>query len=420
MRAVQTCGAYSRRAPGSLAAWAVWGGALLLLSGGCAKSGGTVSASDIAAEKAAPKSVRVITVRQEPWPVTVRVQGSLLADEDAVIGSKLAGRVESVAVDLGSVVKRGESLVLLDPAELELRVKQAEAQLEQACAAIGKTPADDETSLVLENAPPVMLEQALVDEAKAAVARADRLLPSNAITDAEYETFLAQRKTAEARYMSAINAVREQVSLIGVRRAELGLARQQLADTRVVAPFDAQVAERSVSPGAYVQVGQAVVALVRIDRLRFTAGVPESHASRLEIGQPIEIRIAGVQAPIVAAISRVSPMVVQSSRSVRIEADVPNADLALQAGLFAEAEITVDATATALAAPLSAVTQFAGVQKVWVIVDGQAKQATVHTGRRGDARVEILDGVLPDAVIVANAAEGHEGAVTPLADSKAD
>jgi RND family efflux transporter MFP subunit len=362
--------------------------------------------------------VRVVTAHREPWPVTVRVQGSLLADEQAVIGSKLAGRVETVNVDLGSVVKRGEVLMCLDRRELKLRVQQAQAQLEQACAAIGKTPADDEAATTITAAAPVLLEQAMVDEAQAAVNRADRLLPTNAITDAEYETFAAQLKTAKARYMSAVNAVREQISTIGVRRAELALAKQQLDDAEVVAPFDALVEAKRVSPGTYVQIGQAVASLVRIDQLRFTAGVPESQAARIVQGQPIAIRVAGAEEPIAAKVSRVSPIVVQSSRSVRIEADVPNGNLALQAGLFGEAEITIDATATALAVPASAVSQFAGVQKVWVVNDGRAKQTTIRTGRRDKQRIEIIDGLSDDATIVGSAAEGHEGLVESVDDAE--
>jgi membrane fusion protein (multidrug efflux system) len=386
-----------------------------LAAAGCSRH----TAADAATPSAEhpPKRVRVVTVAEEPWPTTVRVQGSLLADEDAVIGSKLAGRVEQVNIDLGSVVKRGASLVELDCDELKLRVQQAEAMLEQACAAIGKTPDDDETTLDLENSPPVMLEQALVDEAKAAVQRAEQLLPTRAMTDAEYETFVAQLKTAEARYMSAINAVREQISLIGVRRAELALAKQQLKDAVIVAPFDALVDAKRVSPGAYVQLGQAVAALVRIDRLRFTAGVPESRASRIKEGQPISIQVAGADEPIVANVSRVSPTVVQSSRSVRIEADVPNPDLELQAGLFAQAEITIDDAATALCVPASAVTQFAGVQKVWVARSGKSEQATVRIGRRNGGRIEILDGLMPGDVILVDGSQGHDGPVIAETDA---
>jgi membrane fusion protein (multidrug efflux system) len=265
-----------------------------------------------------------------------------------------------------------------------------------------------------------MLEQALVDEARAAVARADRLLPTKAMTEGEYNTVVAQLKTAEARHQSAVNGVREQVSLIGVRRAELALARQQLADARITAPFDALVEARRVSPGAYVQVGQAVASLVRIDRLRFTAGVPESRAGAIRVGQPTSIRVAGFDEPIAATISRVSPTVVQSSRSVRIEADVDNAALSLQAGLFGEAYINVDPEAQALALPLEAVTQFAGVHKAWVVEGGNCAQRTVQIGRRDERRIEILDGLQAGALVVCPAADGHDGPVTIAAPSEPD
>ena len=105
------------------------------------------------AETVAAKELVVVEARFEPWPETIRVQGSLLAYEDAVIGSKLAGRVATVAVDLGSIVSRGEPLVTLVRNELDLRVQLAEAQLQQACAAIGITPADDESQFNVANAP---------------------------------------------------------------------------------------------------------------------------------------------------------------------------------------------------------------------------------------------------------------------------
>ena len=364
-----------------------------------------------AVEKAAPRSVAVTTAAVQSWPRTVRVQGSLLAYENAVIGSKLAGRVESVAVDLGSVVKRGQPLVLLDTSELALRVRLAESQLEQACAAIALKPAEDETKLTLENAAPVMLEQAMLDEAKSALERGQPLVASRAMTAAQMDTLVAQVNAAEARYRSALNSVREQIALIGVRRMELALARQAVDDSHILAPFDGVVDQRRVAPGEYVQVGQAVVTLIRSDRLRFTAGVPESKASAVRLGQVVSLEVAGVEHPPDATVCRVSPMVMQTSRSVRIEADVPNETAHLQAGLFAEADIVVDPDAQALALPASAVTRFAGVQKVWRVTDGRASQLTVRTGREGNGLIEILSGLTPGDQIIIAADQGHDGPV---------
>lgn len=360
----------------------------------------------------APKEVEAVAAQLLPWPRTITVQGALLADEDAVLGSKLAGRVATVTVDLGSIVKKGDPLVTLDRSELDLQVKLAEAQLQQACAGIGIEPGEDETQLDFKNSPPVQLEQALVDEAQAAVNRARALLPTRAITGGEYDTLVAQLRAAKARYNSALNSVSTQVALIGVRRTELSLAKQQVIDSQLIAPFDGVVEARRVSPGEYVSMGQPLIALVRAEGLRFTAGVPESQARQIKTGQKVEIQIAGGVEPILTSITRVSPIVTQTSRAVRIEADVPNPNHALQAGLFAKADVIVDAESQVLALPESAVTRFAGVEKVWLISDGQATQKSIRTGRQERGRVEILDGLPAGSEVVANAEQGRNGPVT--------
>jgi membrane fusion protein (multidrug efflux system) len=101
----------------------------------------------------------------------------------------------------------------------------------------------------------------------------------------------------------------------------------------------------------------------------------------------------------------------QSSRSLLIEADVPNPNLEYQAGLFAEAELVVDPDAQAVVVPTTAVSRFAGVQKVWLIEKEVAKQHTVRTGREERGRVEIVEGLAPGAVLVRSANDGHDGPV---------
>jgi RND family efflux transporter MFP subunit len=263
-----------------------------------------------------------------------------------------------------------------------------------------------------------MMEKALVDEAQRNASRGESLVTSRAITQGEYDTLVAQLKAALARYNSALNLVGEQVSMISVRRKELALARQAVSDSQVLAPFAGVIGDRRVSPGEFVQAGQAVVTLVRSDRLRFTAGVPESRAASVRVGQRIEILLGDARTPpIVAAVSRVSPTVMQSSRSILIQADVPNTELALQAGLFGEAELVVNPNAQAIVLPPSAVTRFAGVEKVWIVADGVARQQTVRTGRQDGTRIEIVDGLKSGNVIVRNAADGHDGPVVAMETS---
>ncbi|QDT01479.1 Toluene efflux pump periplasmic linker protein TtgG precursor [Adhaeretor mobilis] len=392
------------------ASWVCCFGALFGIGAiGCSRP---TPPTDFENSPVAVHEVDVDRIQLQSWPRTVRVQGSMLAYEDAVIGSKLPGRVAAVNVDLGSIVRQGDVMVELVRHELELRVGLAEAQLRQACAVIGIKPEEDETLFNASQAPGVTLEQALVAEAQSIVNRAEQLLSSRAVSKQEFDTMVAQLKAAQARYSSALNLVNEQISMIGVRRKELALAKQLVVDSQITAPFDGVVGERHISPGEFVSVGQTLVSLVRADLLRFTAGVPESHAAKIKEGQTVNI-VDGlnITSPISTKITRISPTVMQASRSVLIEADVPNPLLDLQAGIFAEAEVVIDAHNESLVLPLSAVSRFAGVQKVWVVSDGIAEQKTIRTGREDGHRIEILQGIDRDDLIIVDEKQGHGGPV---------
>jgi membrane fusion protein (multidrug efflux system) len=193
---------------------------------------------------------------------------------------------------------------------------------------------------------------------------------------------------------------------ISVRAAELSLANENLTNTTVKAPFKGLIYERHVSRGTFLQAGEPVVTLVRTSVLRFRGQVPERHAHRLAIGQQVTLDIEGASEPHVAKITRISPVVEEASRALAFEAAVDNSAGRLRTGLFAEADVVVDPGAQSLSVPTSAVHEFAGVEKVWKIVDGVAGEQVVRTARRESGAIEILEGLAAGDVILANAAEG--------------
>lgn len=358
-----------------------------------------------------PQVVDVLVVMPHPWQTTVRSQGSLVADEVVMVGTKVAGRVASVAVDIGDFVHQGDVLVRLDDKEFQLLVAQAEAQLAQACAAIGATVHTPLDQIDKAKSPPVRQEWALLQEAQANYQRALQLQRQNAITAAEIEQIQATVAVAEARYASALNAVEEKIALIGVRRAELAVAQDNLQHAVITAPFDGLVQARQVAPGAYVRAGDPVVLLVRTDPLRYRGVVPERHALRVQTGQQVFLRIEGEPQPIVARVSRISPALDELSRTLTFEVDLSNPQGRWRTGLFAEAEVVVDTQAQVLAVPVSAITEFAGVEKVWRVQEGQAVEQAVQTGRRQGGYVEIVQGLSAGDVILRQAAVGRNGPV---------
>lgn len=386
-----------------------WIGVFLLVAG-CQTSGAS-EAPQVPEAPATPLRLKAVQVQMLPWPRVVRVQGSLLADEHAVVGAKVAGRVKQVKVDLGDPVRQGDLLVVLDTEDLDLRVKQAEAQLEQARAELGLKPGEDEQHLDRRRVPAVLQEEAVRNEAKANLDRAISLAQQAAISKEELQQRQAAFEVAEARCRSAMNDVEEQLALIGVRRAELALAQQNREDADVRAPFSGVIQQRHVAPGTYLAVGQPVVSLVRIDPLRFRGGVPEREAMQVRLDQEVTIKVEGQAAPIHARVSRMAPALEAASRALLVEADVPNPGGRLQVGLFAEAQIVVDPHARTLAVPASAVVEFAGVEKVWRIRRGEAAEQIVLTGRREANRVEILRGLSAGDVVAADARSCRAGPV---------
>jgi len=384
--------------------------------GGCERSPSDDAAA--VSRPASPIRAEVLTVERSAWPTIVRTQGSLFADEVAVVGAKVAGRIAEVHVELGDVVKAGDPLVTLDQEEFRLQVAQAEAQLQQTRAAVGLRTEDSVEALVPENSPPVREAKAVWDEARAIHERVGQLRSMNAGTQAEWEQALAAEQVAAAQHASAINGVNEKIALIAVRTAELSLARQRLADAVIPAPFDGQVEERHVAPGAFVQIGMPIVRLVRAEPLHFRGRMPERHSRRLRVGQEVRLYVETVSQPRVVHVTRISPTLDPLSRSLLFEARVDNADGRLWPGIFAEAEVIIDSDAERIVVPESALTEFAGVEKVWSVVEGAAREKIVLTGERRDGRIEILEGLVPGDAILGDADLGRVAQVEAIPTSK--
>ena len=358
-----------------------------------------------------PAEVEVVAVESRPWPREVRVQGSLLADEHAVIGTKVAGRVQQVHVDLGSIVAAGDVLATLETEEFDLEVRAAESQLEQVRVRLGLKPDDKEEKLDPTQAPTVVQEAALRNQARANLQRAQSLAPNHIITAEELDQCQAELEVAEARYRSALNSVAETIASIGLRRAELELAQQTRLDAEIRAPFAGCIQQRFVAPGTYVQISQPIATLVRTNPLRFRAGVPERQAAPLEVKQAARVHVEGLAAPLQGTVSRISPALDLSNRTLTVEIDVPNPDSRLRAGVFAEAAVIVDTEARALAIPHDTLKDFAGVEKAWIVLDGNAAERVLTTGRRDGDWVEVLTGLAAGDNIVRQPPEGLAGPV---------
>jgi RND family efflux transporter MFP subunit len=351
-------------------------------------------------EALTPRAVRVVPAAQATVARGTVVTGTLAAEDQVVVSFKVDGRLSGIAVDLGSRVRQGQIIAQLDPTDFRLRVGQAEAALQQARARLGLSPDGRDDRVDPEHTPLVRQAQAMLAEARRSRERMLSLWERQLIARAELDTATATLQVAEGRYEDAIEEVRNRQAVLAERRSNLALARQQLLDSELKAPLDGAVRQRHASAGEYLEAGSPVVTVVRMHPLRLRLAVPERVATDVHIGQQVNVKVEGDRTLYHGQIARLSPAINEEDRTLLVEAAVPNEHGQLRPGTFAEAEIVTAAEAQAIFVPASSLVTFAGIEKVMTVRDGLSVETRVQTGRRIEDRVEIIEGLKPEELVV--------------------
>lgn len=346
------------------------------------------------------RQVKTARVAELPFGEAVTANGTLAAYDQTTASVKVPGRLRTITVDLGSVVRRGQVVAQVEPQDYNLRIQQAEAALAQARARVSLSPDGKDDRVNPEQTGTVREARAVLDEARVSRDRASRLVEQGIIARAEFDSVDANYKVALSRYQDAIEEIRNRQAMVAQRRSELSLARQQLADTNVYAPIDGIVQEKRASVGEYLAVGAPVVDIVRMDPLRLRAEVPERDARSVRSGQNVRVTVDGDTNVYLGQIMRLSPVIAQQTRMLLVEADVRN-NGQLRPGAFAHAQIVTDDAKMAVTVPNNAIITFAGIEKVIVVQNGKALEKPVTTGRRSGEWTEIVAGVnVGDQVVV--------------------
>jgi RND family efflux transporter MFP subunit len=376
--------------------------AAVALCAACQRESPATAAPEKAAVAASqePRAVQVVAAREQTVPRTVQATGTLAADEQVVLGTKVAGRLSEISVDLGSPVRKGQAVGRIDPSDFRHELDQAVAALQQARARLGLTPDGSDDKLDPARTALVRQAQAVLDEARLTRDRMDKLWGQELIARAELDSAVAALQVAEGRYQDAVEEVRNRQAVLLQRRSEVELARQRLADTLLTSPIDGAVSQRQASVGEYLAAGAPVATLVRTNPLRLRLSVPEREAVSVRVGQPVRVTVEGDSTEHQGRVARLSPAFAEESRTLLIEAETPNPRGALRPGSFAKAEIVVQLDDRIVTVPATAVVTFAGVEKVLTVKDNQTAEIRVTTGRRLGAQVEVVSGIKANQPVV--------------------
>jgi membrane fusion protein (multidrug efflux system) len=334
---------------------------------GVAACGGPSKAEDPPAM--APTTIspeNVVVMAEQRIRTGPSLSGDLLPEREAVIRAELGGGVTSVQVEAGQAVRAGQILGTLDGSVVEDQYRSA-------------------TSAVVS-------AESAAQVARRELERSQRLLTGGAIAERDLEIAERTLRAAEAQLENA--------------RAGQAAAEKQLAKTRLRAPFNGVVSERTVSVGDIVQSGNALFTVVDPTSMKLEASVPVSALSQLTVGAIVEFGVSGYDSQaFTGRIQRINPTVDPGTRQVRLTVSIPNPGHSLVAGLFAKGRVSVEEK-QALAVPLSAVDQRGPTPTLRRIHLGKVEVVAVQLGLRDEILelVEVVAGLAPgDSVLLAGA-----------------
>ena len=373
-------------------------------------------------------------------PGSFQANGSFVAEEISDITPAVGGRVEATPVDVGSFVVKGQVICQLEKRDAELRLDQASAALAQA-----KFMLDQAESRVglrsgaefnPENVPEVSASKAAYDAATASARlaaadakRYENLIKSGDVSQSAFDRVRTQQETAESaadsarkQYEAQTNAARMSFGAVEASRAalaaaesQLAMARKNLEDTSVRAPFDGYITDRPAAVGQWRGTGDKVATIVRISTVKLQLQIPEQQASMAKNGMEVMARVvAWPDREFTGRLIAVVPSVSVNSRTFMAEARFDNPGVEIRPGMYATARVVLDETVKAVFVPSGAVfyDNTTDANHIYSVVDGIARLSVVQVGGDGQGdEVRILSGLRGgETVVTNNHADLYDGA----------
>ena len=334
--------------------------------------------------------VVVVQAREGRLAPTLFGVGSVEARRSYLIGPTAAGRVRSVAVDVGEAVRAGQPLAEMDPVDLDQRVAALDASIARAASTVAAADAQRRDALARR------------DLAAANARRYIDLGAQDFVSAGAVEARRQEQASAEAALSAAqanLSAARLDEQRLVSERAGL---RVQRASVRLVAPDDAVVISREAEPGSTVVAGQAVLRLIVPSSLWIRVRFDQGRSAGLAPGLAAQIVLRSNPGRVLSGrVARVEPVSdsVTEERMAQVSLDQPPRDLSV--GELAQVTLELPTTASAVVLPNAAIRQLDGRSGVWTL-DGKALRfAPVRLGQTSaDGQVQVLEGVGAGTAVV--------------------
>lgn len=289
-------------------------------------------AKALAAYQPPPQTVSATAAKEVSWRPYSQAIGSLTAVNGVDVSSELAGKVVKIDFESGDKVRQGQLLVQLDDSQEQALLRQYQAQ--------------------------------------------------TALDKSTFERALALRKKNLNSKQDLDNA-REQYEM---SQAQVAQEQAVIAKKAIRAPFSGIVGIRQVNLGQYVTAGQSVVNLEQLDPLYVTFTLPQAEVPNLHLRQDVELDVdAYPNKTFAGKVTALDPAINDQSRTVQVQATIPNPDNQLRPGMFADIKVLADTSEQVTVVPATAINYSLYGDSVYVLTPqggagGSAPAATAAKG----------------------------------------
>lgn len=340
--------------------------------------GGTLLATTQLPAADGPKPVDVKTTRPTRGEIHrfVTLPGSIKANQQATLYAKVAGYLKSLNVDKGDRVTAGQALGEIEVPELAAEAVKYRAEIRVAETDLKRLTAAQ------KNAPDLVTPQS-VDEAR---------------------------------------------GRLEIAQANLERTETLLAYSKLTAPFSGVVTARHVDPGSFVPAATsgsaaqtaAIVTLMDFNTVRAQVAVPELEAALVRVGQPVRLTTESLPGKkFEGSVSRISYALDDATRTMLVEADLPNPDLTLRPGMYATIKVGVEQHSDVTLIPVEALVMEKANAFVFVVSEGKAKKTPIKIGFNDGVKVEVASGLTgSEAVILVGKMTLADGATVNVTEAK--
>ncbi|MEL7567575.1 MAG: efflux RND transporter periplasmic adaptor subunit [Dehalobacterium sp.] len=275
--------------------------------------------------------------------------GKIESGEKADVTSKISAKVAEIKIDVGSVVKKGDPLIILDTKETEAQVTQARAGVSTAEANLAKTEAGARPEQKAQAQAALDSATVSYENAKSTYERNKDLFDSGAISEAQLESSQTLLAAAQAQYNSAkdnldmltkgetketLNVLQSQVKQA---QAVLESAESQLANGTITSPVSGVVSVKNISVGELATPGVLLVSIVNTDSLNVNASLPTGFLEKVQVGQEVVVKVAELpEEEFAGVVDVISPIIDAGSKNVSVKVKLENPKASLKPGMFAE------------------------------------------------------------------------------------